>query len=79
MTPLLAVDPPYPRRGIVTAMFKEMTSQAIQDKTIMVIGADNDINVHVYESFGFELKGKTVLASSVKGESYRLFALKKTP
>ncbi|KAK0238334.1 hypothetical protein EDD85DRAFT_950554 [Armillaria nabsnona] len=27
MIPLLAVDPPYQRRGIATAMFKEMTSQ----------------------------------------------------
>ncbi|KAK0468671.1 hypothetical protein IW261DRAFT_1517781 [Armillaria novae-zelandiae] len=79
MTPLLAVDPPYQRLGIATAMFKEMTKEAIQDKAVMVVGADSDLNVRIYESFGFELKGQTILASSVKGESYLLFALKKTP
>ncbi|KAG7443402.1 uncharacterized protein BT62DRAFT_1078480 [Guyanagaster necrorhizus] len=79
MTPLLAVDPPYQRRGIATAMFKEMTQQAIQDKAIMIVGADSDLNVGIYESFGFELKGRTVLPSSVKGESQPLFALKKIP
>ncbi|SJL17526.1 uncharacterized protein ARMOST_21078 [Armillaria ostoyae] len=60
-------------------MFKEMTRQAIQDKGVMVVGADSDLKVRIYESFGFKLKGRTVLASSVKGESYPLFVLKKIP
>ncbi|KAK0431945.1 hypothetical protein EV421DRAFT_126549 [Armillaria borealis] len=79
MIPLVAVDPPFQCRGIATAMFKEMTSEAIQDKAVMVVGADSDLNVRIYESFGFILKGKTILASSVQGESYPLFALKKIP
>ncbi|KAK0493627.1 hypothetical protein EDD18DRAFT_1464782 [Armillaria luteobubalina] len=79
MTPFLAVNPPYQRRGIATAMFKGMTSQAIHDKAIMVVSADNDLNAHIYETFGFQLKGQTVMASSVRVESYPLFALKKTP
>lgn len=79
VTPLLAVDPPYQQRGIGAAMFNEMTSQAIQDKAIMVVGADSDLNAHIYETFGFKVKGQTVLASSVKGENYPLFALKKIP
>ncbi|PBK66801.1 hypothetical protein ARMSODRAFT_1005896 [Armillaria solidipes] len=52
---------------------------AIQDKGVMVVGADSDLKVRIYESFGFKLKGRTVLASSVKGESYPLFVLKKIP
>ncbi|KAK0212023.1 hypothetical protein IW262DRAFT_1467443 [Armillaria fumosa] len=79
MTPLLAVDPPYQQRGIATAMFKGMTSQAIQGKAIMVVGADRDLNAHIYETFGFQIKGQTVIASSVKGKSYLLFGLKKIP
>ncbi|KAG7443431.1 uncharacterized protein BT62DRAFT_996005, partial [Guyanagaster necrorhizus] len=67
------------RHGIATAMFKEMTQQAIQDKAIMIVGADSDLNVGIYESFGFKFKGRTVLPSSVKGESQPLFALKKIP
>ncbi len=31
MIPLLAVDPPYQRRGIAMAMFKEMTSQVARN------------------------------------------------
>lgn len=38
---------------------------------------DKYLQVRIYESFGFKVKGRTVLASSVKGESYPLFALKK--
>ncbi|KAK0457296.1 uncharacterized protein EV420DRAFT_1765032 [Desarmillaria tabescens] len=71
MISLLAVDPPYQRRGIATAMLKHMTSQAIQDNAIMVVGADINLNVRIYESFGFELKGKAVLASSVRGKAIR--------
>ncbi|PBK91839.1 hypothetical protein ARMGADRAFT_1166037 [Armillaria gallica] len=78
MIPLLAVDLPCQRRGIATAMFEKMTIQAIQDKAVIVVGADSDLNVRIYESFGFKVKGRTVLASSVKGESYPLFALQKT-